>query len=128
MILHFPNLKTLRLALSSGAVPAGVAAAPVDAAIGKEGDVLAQPRGRLTAEAKKKLAALGVTAKRGAAGDSEKFCCWQQLLPVERSTGEVQLGDKSVVLFQLADVQLPELVVGSAHRNAHIICQAARGE
>ena len=111
MPLHFPNLKTLRLALSTGAVPEKIAAAPLRAVLGDDADVLILAKGRLPAGASQKLKALGVTSRRGGMGSAQNFCCWQQLLPAEKVAGEAQVNEKSVVLFELRDsAQLPELV------------------
>ena len=111
MPLHFPNLKTVRLALSSGAVPEKIAAAPLTVEFGEEGEILIQAKGRLPSAASTKLKALGVTSRRSSLGETQSFCCWQQLLPVEKVAGESQISEKSVVLFELHDrTQLPELV------------------
>ena len=111
MPLHFPNLQTLRLALSSGAVPEAIAAAPLEATFGEEGEILVQARGKLPPGASTKLKALGVSSTRTRLTDAETFCCWHQLLPVEKVAGATELTEKSVVLFELQEAkQLPELV------------------
>ena len=111
MPLHFPNLKTLRLALSSGAVPENIAAAPLEAATGEEGEILIQAKGRLPAGARQQLKALGVTSQRASLAGAERFCCWQQLLPVEKVGSQGQVNEKSVVLFELRDPrQRPKFV------------------
>jgi hypothetical protein len=101
MILKFPDIGTLRLALTSGAIPADVSAATVTA--GENGGGLwvecerALPRAALS-----ELKRLGVETVRSApAALTARASCWAELLPVTRDASPPELSDRAVVLFEL---------------------------
>jgi hypothetical protein len=111
MVLHFPNLEILRLSLTSGAVPQTVSTAPALAGFDDEGQAWVEPSALLPQAAQAELCRLGAKVCNG--DDiplNQSMCCWPQLLPVQR---EPVLGipfEKTPVLFELSEAQLPEVV------------------
>jgi hypothetical protein len=112
MILLFPNPDTLRLALTSGAVPVAVSQVPVVAAFADDGRCWVEPTAPLPRAALAELRRLGVEAVRSReVKDTVRLTCWPQLLPLERSPDSPVLAGQVPVLFELADpAQLPVLV------------------
>jgi hypothetical protein len=111
MLLHFPNLDTLQLALTSGTVPRAVSLAPV-AAVFAEPAVWVEPSAALPRGVQGDLRRLGVQATKSAdpSGVRIELGCWPQLLPL-RKTEPPALTGQTPVLFELHDTaQLPELV------------------
>ena len=111
MTLIFPNLDTLRLALTAGGIPEAVSVAAARAAFDDNGQSWVEPSVALKPAAEKELHRLGIkTADSVHPVLDQTVDCWPQLLPLER----VPLGrsdEKMPVLFQLAEQkQLPELV------------------
>jgi hypothetical protein len=110
MILHFPNLDTLRLALTSGVVPADVSLAPARAAVDQEGHVWIEPGAALSRTVQSELRKLGVQSVKENGVQLEEIHCWPQLLPLKREALS-NLSSQTPVLFELADPeQLPEFV------------------
>ena len=66
MILHFPSFDVLRLAITSGTVPEAMAAAPVRAGFGPEGDVWLEPAAKPPRALRTALERLGIDASRTA--------------------------------------------------------------
>jgi hypothetical protein len=113
MILTFPDLDTLRLALTSGAVPAAVALAPAVAGFDDGGRVWVGPSADLSRKALTELRRLGASVAK-AAGDSPavEVSCWLQLLPLRRSGEPVARPEQTPVLFELPKgEQLSSLVI-----------------
>jgi hypothetical protein len=110
-VLYFPNLDTLHLALTSGAVPPAVSLTPVVAAFADDGGVWLEPSASLPRAAQNDLRRLGVQAAKGFNGRSPAmFSCWPQLLPLRRDESAVPSGQVPV-LFELATPgDLPALV------------------
>src|SRR5262249_27386633 len=111
MILHFCKQYALQLALTSGAVPAEVSAAPVVAGFREDGGVLVQPAAKVPAAAQKKLQRLGVQMVRNFGPVVAFEClCWAQVLPLQEERPPVSTADQTPVLFELPDAKaLPEL-------------------
>lgn len=111
MILYFPDLDTLRLALTSGAVPTSVSLAPAVAAVEDAGPLWLQPAVAVPRAAQAELRRLGVQmVKENGALLAEEVSCWPQLLPVRRAELPA-LTPQTPVLFELSNTkQLPELV------------------
>jgi hypothetical protein len=112
MILSFPDLETVRLALTSGAVPPAVAAAPAVAVFGDAGRVWVQPSTDPPKKAQAELRRLGVAAGKPAGSlPAVEVSCWLELLPLQRSAEAVARPDQVPVLFELPQgEQLPALV------------------
>jgi hypothetical protein len=110
MLLHFPNLDTLQLALTSGTLPAAVSLAPVTAAFDEAGvwveASVAVPKG-----VQGDLRRLGVQFAKSADGlDRQALSCWPQVLPLQK-TDQLTLTTTTPVLFELRQTALlPALV------------------
>src|SRR5262245_17590447 len=112
MVLHLPNFDTLRLALTSGAVPAAVSLAPVAAAFREDG-IWLQPSAPLPRAALGRLGRLGIeTAKGLETSVLEEYQCWPQLLPLERSEAMAAITSQTPVLFELQPASLLTEVAG----------------
>lgn len=98
MPLLFSTLDTLTLALTSGAIPATVAAAPVAADCGTSGATVVFAE--LSAAAKKRLRGIGVSEMIDDGRPRESFQNWLQLLPLVPQP--LQVSDKTAVLFDVA--------------------------
>jgi len=112
MILLFPDLDTLRVALTSGIVPAEVSLAPAAVSFDDQGKVYVEPTANLTKTVAKNLDRIGVKgSKRHASDAPQEVTCWPQLLPVTRDTAAPQLSNQAPVLFELEKAEdLPVLV------------------
>jgi hypothetical protein len=110
MILHFPDLHTLRLALTSGVVPTDLSTAPAQVGFEEQGLWL-EPSVAVPRAVYAELRPLGVReVKRGDVAPGESVCCWPQILPVERG-GDTAPTDQTPVLFDLpCAAQLADLV------------------
>jgi hypothetical protein len=117
--LHFPTLDVLALALTSEAVPAAVAAAPVEATFEDRGGVVVYPPKGLLAAHRKKLRAIGVVEVQDDGRPRQSLLSWLQMLPLMRKEGPLELSDKTAVLFdiersdQLAQVVAEMLRLGN---------------
>src|SRR5437764_1575756 len=112
MILEFPNLDTLQLALTSGLIPPEVSAAPAAAAVGERGTAWVATTVKVSDAAQKELARLGVQAAQSL-GAAEQFrcLCWAQLLPLRREAEPGAVTAQTPVLFELSGSRpLPGLV------------------
>lgn len=112
MILAFPNADTLKLALTCGAVPAGVSAAGARAAVDADGRIWLEPAVAPDAPSLDELQRLSVHAHdQSPLALDLPLDCWPQILPLERDARGSGHTDKSPVLFELAAAnQLSELV------------------
>ena len=104
MILTFPDLDTLRLALTSGALPAGVALAPAVAGFEDDGRLWIECADELPKKALAELRRLGaaVVKGRGTAAPVQ-VSCWLQLFPLFRSAELLANPRQTPVIFELAD-------------------------
>ena len=111
MLYRFPNLDTLRLAITSGAVPDAVSRAGARAAFDPDGAVRVQCDARLSAAGRLALGRLGVQIDEAAVDElSETVLCWPQLLPVQPGP-QPEFSDRLPVLFELEQVEeLPGVV------------------
>ena len=104
MILEFPNLDTLKLALTSDAIPARLASARAEAATGEDGQVYVTFRGRLKRPEAAALGQLGVSAVKSCpVATQESVSCWMQILPVQADQAALTATEKTPVLFDLPD-------------------------
>lgn len=111
MPLIFPDIDTLRLALTTGAVPAAVAQAPIQAGFSDDGQVWVNTAASLPRSAQTELKKLNVQTSR-AAGPAvmTDFTCWPQVFALER-TGERTVPTAQMpVLFELPGEQLSSFV------------------
>lgn len=112
MILLFPDLDTVRLALTSGIVPPEVTLAPAAVSFDDQGKIYVEPTAALTRTATKNLDRIGVKgSKRHASDDPQEVTCWPQLLPVTRDPVAPTISNQQPVLFELENAEdLPALV------------------
>jgi len=112
MILLFPNLDTLRLALTSSIVPADVTIAPAAVTFDDQGKIYLESTGNLTKTVIKNLDKIGVKgSKRHATEAPDEVTCWPQVIPVTRELGTPSVSNQAPVLFELSDADdLPTLV------------------
>lgn len=107
-LVEFPSLDALRLALTSGVIPAEVAASPVQAEFPEDGRVRALTAADLGPKFAAGAAALGGTARRVKAPPGERAAyCWAQLLPTTRR--EPELTEKTPVLLEMPAGKLAEV-------------------
>jgi hypothetical protein len=111
MVLQFPDLAALRLALTSGAVPTAVSLAPAQAGLDEHGRVWVESAVELPRSAWSELQPVGVrTASQADIPLTLAVCCWPQLLPLHRDP-EATRTEQTPVLFELpAGESLPEVV------------------
>ena len=110
MIILFPEMQTLQLALTSGLIPEGVAAAPAEFATDDEGRVWVKSEIEIGPAARTDLKQLGVSFRkslRGASSDPTAVTCWPQILPLEKvsQANSSQNGptERTPVLFDLPE-------------------------
>jgi hypothetical protein len=117
MILQFPNLDALRLALTSATVPAEVSLASATAAFRDDGAVLIQPAVKVPLKAQKALQKLGVQTVREF-GEVVAFEClsWGQVLPVVKEAVPLMPTAQTPVLFELPDAHLLPQLAGEILR------------
>jgi hypothetical protein len=112
MILNFPDLDTIQLALTSGAVPASVAMAPAVAGFGDDGRVWLEPSADPPKKALAELRRLGAAViKAPGPAPAVEVSSWLELLPLQRSADPVARPEQTPVLFELPEgEQLSALV------------------
>src|SRR2546430_2606839 len=117
MTFHFPNLDTLRLALTSGAVPSSVSLAPVRAARPDANGVTVEPSVSMPKAAQAQLRRLGVQVLKGTEGTAlEDLSSWPQIVPLERTDATAGITSQTPVLFELRPATLLAEVVGEMLR------------
>ncbi len=100
MLVHFPDLDTLRLAITSGLVPAEVVAGPASFSNSTEGVVVDSPS-KFLKKTLSELKKLGVTEGKHHVGDVTEVSCWPQILPAFKNSTPPQLSTQAPVLFEL---------------------------
>ena len=104
MILLFPNLDTLRLALTSSIVPTDVTLAPAAVTFDDQGKIYLESTANLARTVTKNLDRIGVKgSKRHATDAPEDLTCWPQVLPVARESATPNVSNQAPVLFELSD-------------------------
>lgn len=113
MILKFPDLNTLRLALINGAIP--VTTAQTAAAVGTddEGQCWVDTTASLSRTSQADLKRLGVaTVRTWGAPLRTEVACWAEILPLEHDRYPVERLEGTPVLFELpSGEQLARLVI-----------------
>src|SRR5262249_34547579 len=112
MILTFPNLDTLRLALTSGAVPSATAQTEAQAGFDEQGRLWLQTPATFRGSAMTELRRLGVESVRKPPPVPLDLtvCSWLQLLPVQRGSGRLDPPEQTPVLFDLPAEQFSSMV------------------
>jgi hypothetical protein len=110
-MLRFPDSDTLRLALTSGAIPPTVGDTSATAAFEDGGAVWVRPSKSLPRSALAELRRLGVQIDpRTKVAFDQPICCWAQLLPLRRDPSTELPAGNIPVFFELAGAELPDLV------------------
>ncbi len=103
MILTFPNLDTLRLALTTGTAPSAAALASALVGFEQDGRLWIQPSVDLTKKVQADLRKLGANiAKTAPASPGTEVSCWLELFPLVRSTEPLARPEQTPVLFELS--------------------------
>jgi hypothetical protein len=113
MILLFPDLDTLKLALSGGIVAPDVALAPSVLTIDTQGRLYVEPEAALSRSTTKSLDRIGVKGcKRHGSQVKEKVANWLQIVSLAKMPGDPELASQTPVLFELESADdLPTLVL-----------------
>jgi hypothetical protein len=112
MILLFPNIDTLRLALTSTIVPTEITLAPAAVTFDEQGKIYLESTASLSRTTTKNLDRIGVKgSKRHASDHAEEVSCWPQIVPLTKEPGAPSVSNQAPVLFELSDADdLPILV------------------
>lgn len=112
MILLFPDVETVRLALTSGLVPADITLAPAAVSTDPQGRVYVEPKGTVPRPVAKTLDKLGVKgSKRHGADEVREVGSWVEVLPLAKASGPPTVGSQTPVLFELDSASdLPSFV------------------
>lgn len=104
MLVRFPNLDTLRLALTSGAVPENIRSSPTQFAIADDQSLWVQTAESLGDPVRKDLRKLGIRFPKTANIQiTQTAGHWLQMLPVTRSPNAEHVDAKTPILFELSD-------------------------
>lgn len=111
MIVHFPNLDVLRLALTSGAIPKEVRAGTARFGFAEDRSLWVAPDAPLDETTAKELRRLGVRLPRKSAIELPlEASHWLQMFPLTRDRHPLEMGDKTPVLFEVTNpTQLAQL-------------------
>jgi FtsH ternary system domain X7 len=106
MILKFPDLDTLRIALIANDVPEAVWQAQTTAGLDDDGGIWLDTPARVTTRAQDLLRRRGVqTPKKNGARMSFKVSSWLELIPLQRDGGPLAPPEQAPVLFDLPSGQ-----------------------
>ncbi len=104
MILKFPDLNTLRLALLTGAVPATMSQVGAVAGFDDQGQCWVETSATLGKPHLAELKKLGVMGSRAfGTGDKAEVSCWPEILPLEHDRQTELNLEQRPVLFDLAN-------------------------
>src|SRR5262245_6296776 len=104
MILKFPDLNTLRLALINGAIPPNMSSAGAVAGFDDQEQCWVETSAQLAKNSSGELKRLGVVGSRAfTAPVKEEVSCWAEILPLEHDRNGVLHLEQTPVLFDLAD-------------------------
>ena len=102
MILKFPDLDTLRIALISGAVPAAAWSTPTVAGLDDDAALWLDTPATLAKNAQAELKRLGVqVARKNGATMCANVSCWLEMLPLVRHSDALAPPEQAPVLFDL---------------------------
>lgn len=112
MILLFPDADAVRLALTSGLVPADVTLAPAAVSTDDHGRLYVEPSVSLSRATGKLLDRLGVKgSKRHGSEAVRKVGSWVELVPLAKEAGTPEIASGTAVLFELPTADdLPAVV------------------
>ncbi len=101
MILKFPNLDSLRLALTSSAVPPAVSQAAAVAGIDDQNQVWVEPAAPLPRAVQNDLRRLGVQlGKTNGAAVTVPVSCWPEILPLRPEPDPIDRLEQTPILFE----------------------------
>ncbi|MFO0878493.1 MAG: hypothetical protein U0840_14230 [Gemmataceae bacterium] len=113
MILKFPDLNTLRLALLRGAIPPALSGMGAVAGLDDQNQCWVELAGQLPKSNQSELKSLGVTGARSwGASTREEVSCWAEILPLERDRVVAEHLDQVPILFDVpSGEELSRLVI-----------------
>ncbi len=102
MIVQFPDLNILQLALTTGAIPADIAQKPAAAGFEERGPVWVETTAKLPTAAQRELKRLGAAVcKSSDVALNTEVSCWLELLPLVRDDAPLDTLEKIPVLFDV---------------------------
>ncbi len=102
MILKFPDLNILHLALVSGAIPPAMSQAGALAGFDDQNQCLVESSGSVPRDKQNELKKLGVLFPRSSPTPLEtEVSCWAEILPLEHDRAPIDRLDSTPVLFDL---------------------------
>ncbi|MBX9627541.1 MAG: hypothetical protein K2X82_27315 [Gemmataceae bacterium] len=117
MILLFPDVETVRLALTGGLVPADITLAPAAVSTDDQGRVYVEPRVAVPRPVAKTLDKLGVKgSKRHGSDPPRDVHSWVEILPLTKAAGPPAVASQTPVLFELERAADLPAVVGEMVR------------
>jgi hypothetical protein len=113
MIVRFPDLNTLQLSLTIGAVPPEIAQKPAVAGFGEDEQVWVETPAKLPTAAQRELKRLGVLVCKSSGADlNAEVSCWLELLSLVRDAVPLDALEKTPVLFDVSNgAELARLVL-----------------
>ncbi len=106
MIFLFPNLETLRIALTSGMVPPSIAMAPVEAAFDAQGRPSVKSHSIPPKTMQNALRRLGVKTGEAHYAEPMAYSSWPEILPVMKDDDSPEITSATIVLFEMPAAQL----------------------
>ena len=104
MILKFPDLDMLRLALTSGASPASLTQTAAVAGFDDQNQVWIETPAALSRASQTDLRRLGVQlCKTNGATNSIPVACWPEILPLRPEADPIDRLEQTPILFEVAD-------------------------
>jgi hypothetical protein len=110
MIFLFPDLETLRIALTSGQIPPDVSREPVEVAFNGDGRPSVKPHAIPPKAMQNALKRLGIKTGQAHHGEPMTLAMWPQILPVVRASGPPEFTPATPVLFELPVERFSSLV------------------
>src|SRR4051794_22016909 len=106
--LFFPEIDTLRLALTSAIVPADVARSPLSVHFDDGGAVFVRPTVKISRSALAELKKLGVVESKEKVSMALSPTCWPQLIALERDRAPAIPPASAPVFFEVPEGQVGE--------------------
>lgn len=119
MILNFPNLDTLRLALTGAIVPADIALAPARVSRDPAGRIFIETDGKLSKSCLSSLHQLRVLGSKSHPSQTETVASWLQIVPLNRQTDSPPVSSTATVLFELSSPGMLAVLVGEILRQGN---------
>ncbi len=106
MILKFPDLDTLRLSITSGAIPSAVAQAAAVAGTDEQNQVWVETAASLPRAAQSRMREIGVQlCKNNGAAHSAAVSCWAEILPLKRDAEPIEHLEQTLIMFEVGSPQ-----------------------